>query len=154
MMMNPQTPIEKLPGIGRYFSQKLRRLDIKTVEDLIYHFPFRYDDFSKVEKIQNVIPGEKLSIQGVVWQIKNIRTPKGKFVTTATVADQSGVIETIWFNQPFLTKNIKPGMQISLSGKVEANGNRFRLISPSYEIIRSVNQRSTINDQRLCIPVG
>src|SRR3989338_4484193 len=138
--MDPNLPIKDLPGIGRYYSQKLKRLDIKTVEDLVYHFPFRYDDFSKIETIGNVKEGEKLSIQGIVWQIKNIRTPRGKFVTTATVADQSGTIEVIWFNQPFLTKNIKAGMQISLSGKVDLNSNRLRLISPAYEIIRTSHQ--------------
>src|SRR3989344_284107 len=147
-MMDPQTPIKNLPGIGQHYFNKLKRLEIKIVEDLIYHFPFRYDDFSKIEKIQNVNPGEKLSIQGIVWQIKNIRTPKGKFVTTATVADQSWTIDVIWFNQPFLTKNIKAGMQISLSGKVETKGSRLKLISPSYEIIRSVNRQSTIDNQQ------
>ena len=154
-MMDPQTPIEELPGIGRYFSHKLKRLEIKTVENLIYHFPFRYDDFSKIEKIQNVAPGEKLSVHGVVWQIKNIRTPIGKFVTTATVADQSGAIDIIWFNQPFLTKNIKSGMQISLSGKVEIKGNHLQLISPAYEIIRHSNlkmENSTLHTGRL-VPI-
>src|SRR3989338_3524436 len=144
-MMDPQTPIEELPGIGRYFSHKLKRLEIKTVENLIYHFPFRYDDFSKIENIQNVTPGEKLSVQGIVWQIKNIRTPRGKFVTTATVADQSGTIDVIWFNQPFLTKNIKPGMQISLSGKVQVDNYRLKLVSPSYEIIRSTSYSSSLS---------
>jgi len=143
--MDPQTPIGNLPGIGKYHSQKLKKLEIKTLDNLIYHFPFRYDDFSKIERIQNATPGEKLSVRGIVWQIKNIRTPRGKFVTTATVADQSGVIEIIWFNQPFLTKNIKAGMPISLSGKVEVNGHRLRLVSPSYEIIR--NTSYPVNDE-------
>src|SRR3989344_3900374 len=135
--MDPNLPVEKLSGVGKYYAYKLKRLDTNTVEDLVYHFPFRYDDFSKIETIQNIQDGEKISVAGVVWQIKNITTRRGKFVTLATVADQSGTIEVIWFNQPFLTKIIKAGMQISLAGKVEVEGSKPKLVSPSYEIIKS-----------------
>ncbi len=138
--MDPQTPIKNLPGIGKYYSFKLKKLEIETVEDLIYHFPFRYDDFSEIRGIGEmgkITPGEKISVQGVVWQIKNIRTRFGKYITTATVADQSGVIEVIWFNQPYLTKTIKAGTPISLSGKVEVEGKKVKMLSPQYEILRT-----------------
>ena len=135
--MDPKTPVSQLSGIGKWYSQKLKRLEVKTLEDLIYHFPFRWDDFSTIANINNITPGEKLSIQGIVWKIQNIRTRMGKFVTLATIADQSGTIEVIWFNQPFLTKIIKAGMQISLAGKVEVEGSKPKLVSPSYEIIKS-----------------
>ncbi len=144
--MNPQTKVDHLPGIGSYYAYKLKKLEVETLEDFIYHFPFRYDDFSLVQEIRNVTPGEKLSIRGVVWQIKNIRTRRGKFVTLATVADQSGTIEVIWFNQPYLTKNIKAGTPISLSGKVEMEGSKYKLISPQYEIMR--NQLPVTRDQK------
>src|SRR3989344_4625053 len=134
--MDPQTPIENLPGVGSYFARKLKKLEINTVEDLIYHFPFRYDDFSRISTISNITPGEKISVQGVIWQIRNIRTRSGKFVTVATVADQSATIEVIWFNQPYLTKTLKAGQPVSLSGKIQLDGNRPKLISPSYEILR------------------
>lgn len=148
--MDAQTPVAKLPGIGGYYFYKLKRLEIETVEDLIYHFPFRYDDFSKITEIgeSQIIPGEKLSFQGVVWQIKNIRTRSGKFITSATVADQSGTIEVIWFNQPYLTKTIKAGTPISLSGKVEPEGKKLKMLSPSYEIIRSQNSISELFRQQ------
>ncbi len=134
--MDPQTKVFDLPGVGAFYSLKLKRLGIETVEDLIYHFPFRYDDFSIVEEIRDIVPGEKLSIQGVIWQIKNIRTRFGKFITTAQVADPSGVVDVIWFNQPYLTKSLKAGTPISLSGKVDTSSPRPKLLSPAYEIIR------------------
>src|SRR3990167_9338000 len=142
--MDADTPISQLPGIGKYYFYKLKRLEIKTVEDLIYHLPFRYDDFAKIEKIQSVTPGQKLSIVGIVWQITNIRARSGKFIPRATVADESGTIEVIWFTHPFLTKNIKAGMQISLAGKADLQGSRTILVSPTYEILR----------RRLCTPGG
>src|SRR3989344_2459103 len=143
--MNPDLAISNIPGVGKYFSYKLKKLNVNTVEDLIYHFPFRYDDFSQIKAIENIQTGEVASIQGVIWQIKNVRTRSGKFVTVATVADQSGTVEIIWFNQPYLTQTLKPGMQISLSGKIQFDGSRLKLISPSYEIIREDRQQSTIH---------
>ncbi|MBI2599175.1 ATP-dependent DNA helicase RecG [Candidatus Curtissbacteria bacterium] len=135
--MDPKTKVSDLPGVGAFYKIKLKRLAIETVEDLIYHFPFRWDDFSKVEAIRDITPGGKLSIQGVIWQIKNIRTRFGKFITTAQVADPSGVIDVIWFNQPYLTKTLKAGTPISLSGKVDTTGPRPKLMSPAWEIIRN-----------------
>ncbi len=150
--MNPQTPVDHLPGIGNFFAFRLKKLGIETLEDLIYHFPFRYDDFSQISQIQNIIPGEKLSVQGNVWQIKTIRTRTGKFVTTAVVADQSGVVEAVWFNQPYLTKNIKAGTPVSLSGKAQLDGNKVKLMSPSYEIIR--NQPDTDSSELIVEDLG
>lgn len=144
--MNPNTSVASLPGVGIYYAKKLKKLDIETVEDLVYHFPFRYEDFSQISPIQNLVPGEKISIVGNVWQIKNVRTRTGKFITNATVADESGTIEVIWFNQPYLTKSIKSGTPISLSGKVQLDGYKAKLISPSYEILRS-NQLPVARDQ-------
>lgn len=152
--MDPQTKVEKLPGIGKYYAFKLQKLGIETLEDLIYHFPFRYDDFSQSAQIQNLTPGEKISITGTVWQIKNVRTRTGKFLTNATVADDSGTINVIWFNQPYLTQNIKPGTPISLSGKVEKEGNRCKMLSPQYEIIKTAisSQPQTLHTGRL-VPI-
>ncbi len=135
-MVLGKTPVSEVYSIGPASAARLKKLDIYTVEDLIYHFPFRYDDFSKIEQIANIIPGEKLSIIGNVWQIKNIRTRSGKFITRALVADQTSTVEVIWFNQPYLTKIIKAGTPISLSGKAEVEGRRLKMISPSYELIR------------------
>src|SRR3989344_6692528 len=135
--MDPNVLLQNLPGIGSYYANRLKKLNLITLEDLIYHFPFRYDDFSQIQKIDNLTQGEKITVQGVIWQIKNIRTRTGKFLTNAQVSDESGIIDVIWFNQPYLTKNIKAGSQISLSGKVDIGGPRPKLISPTYEILRS-----------------
>src|SRR3989344_6884892 len=135
--MNPDLPISNIPGIGKYYSYKLKKLNINCVEDLIYHFPFRWDDFSEIKTIENIKANEPVSIQGIIWQIKNVRTRSGKFITVATVADQSGTVEVIWFNQPYLTQTLKAGMQISLSGKIQFEGFHPKLISPSYEILKS-----------------
>ncbi len=135
--MDPNLSVQHLPGIGKQHATRLEKLGIKTLSDLIYHFPFRYDDFSKIHKIDEASQGEVITIQGVVWQIKNVRTRTGKFLTNAQISDESGLLDVIWFNQPYLTKNIRPGTPISLSGKIDKEGPRPKLISPTYEILKS-----------------
>src|SRR3989344_9498883 len=144
--MDPNLSVEVLPGVGNFYSRKLNRLEIKTVNDLIYHFPFRYDDFSTIKTIDLINIDEKITVQGNIWQIKNIRTPRGKFITTAIVADQSGTIEVIWFNQPYLTKILKSGTPVSLSGKIDPKSPKPKLIAPSYEIIRTSQTVSAAPD--------
>ena len=146
--MDGQTKIASLPGVGTFYTSRLKRLGIETLEDLIYHFPFRYDDFSKIEKIRDINPDEKITIEGVVWQIKNVRLRNGKFITNATVADQSGTVDVVWFYQPYLTKSIKAGMPITLSGKAKVESGRVKMLSPQYEIPRSVTSQPVTDNQK------
>lgn len=134
--MTLSTPIEKLYMVGPIYARRLKRLEINTAEDLIHHYPFRYDDYSLISKISLVQPGEKVTIQGQVLSMKNEYTKKGKRLQKAHVNDETGQIEAVWFNQPFLVKNIKPGNKINLSGKVEWFGHKLMLVSPEYEIIK------------------
>lgn len=152
--MQASHSIEKIPGVGTNYAKKLSKLNIQTVEDLIYHFPFRYDDFSQISTIDNLELDKKISIQGVLWQIGNIRTRSGKFLTVATVADQSGTIEVIWFNQPYLTKTLKAGLHISISGKIQLDKGKAKMISPVFEIIKTSNlqKKSTLHTGRL-VPI-
>lgn len=152
--MNPNAKVEYLPGVGDYYRFKLARLGIETLEDLIYHFPFRYDDFTSITQTRDITPGEKLSIIGSVVFIKNIRTRFGKFVTTAQVSDESGSVEVIWFNQSYLTKTLKAGTIVSLSGKAQAKGSKIQLVSPVYEILKSDSliRKETIHTAKL-VPV-
>lgn len=150
--MDGKTPVEKLPGVGKYYDRKLKKLEIVTLEDLIYHFPFRYDDFSSLLPISNLTEGQIVTLQGNIWSIRNLRSRTGRFLTLATLADQTGTIDIVWFNQSYLTKTIKPGTFLSVSGKVQMEGKRPKLISPKFEILRELMQAQTIHTGGL-IPV-
>lgn len=149
--MNLSTPIERLYMIGSVYAKRLGKLEIKTASDLIYHYPFRYEDFSIISKIALVQPGERVTIQGEVLSIKNVYTKYQKRVQKAIVADQTGRIEAIWFNQPFLVKNIHQGVKINLSGKIDWFSSKLVLVSPEYEII-SHQDKEQIHTGRL-VPI-
>ena len=153
--MTLETPVKNLPLIGPAYAKRLKKLEIKTLGDLLYHFPFRYIDYSLVSPIGRVQAGEIVSVRGEVISIKNEYTKWGKKIQKAVIADPSGEIPVVWFNQPFLVRTIIPGQTIGLSGKVDWFGRRLVLVSPEYEIIRGETQdrkRETIHTGRL-VPV-
>lgn len=129
-------PVSQLRGIGPRHLKYLEKLGIQTVKDLLWHFPFRYDDFSNVKSIKELTSGEKVSIVGTIVKI-NLRRSwhKRMFIVEAKVADDTGTINVIWFNQSFLIKTLPIGTTVSLSGLVKQKGKQLLLSSPTYEII-------------------
>ena len=88
------------------YARRLEKLGIKTFEDFLYHVPSRYDNFSLISKINRVQPGEVVTIQGEVLEINNEFTKNFKRLQKAKITDDTGTIEVVWFNQPYLTKVI------------------------------------------------
>jgi len=128
--------ISEIRGIGPRYLKYFEKLGIKTIKDLLWYFPFRYEDFSKIKKINELQPGEKASIKGVVKKIGLRRSlRKRMFIIEALIEDETGEIAAIWFNQPYLKKNIPVGALISLSGKIASKGKKLTISSPAYEII-------------------
>jgi len=122
-----------LPSIGPVYRKRLEKLDINTVESLLLHIPHRYLDFRESVKIFRTKIGDTVTVKGEVASIKNLYTKHGKKFQVALVKDDSGEITVIWFNQPFLVRNIFPGDTLSLSGKIDWFGRKKTLISPEYE---------------------
>ena len=75
-MISLDSPIENLPGVGSKVLERLRNLKIRNIRDLIFHFPFRYDDFSNIKNIADLVVGEKATITAHVLNIANKLTWK------------------------------------------------------------------------------
>ncbi|MFA6105714.1 MAG: ATP-dependent DNA helicase RecG [Patescibacteria group bacterium] len=131
--MNLDTSISSLNKVGKTTSLKLHRLGIFNVQDLLNHFPFRYEDYSRVTEINNLKEGESVTIKGVIELIANRRVRNRRFITEALVNDESGSIRVVWFNQPFLIKNLHSGDQVFLSGTVKRDMLGPQFVSPAYE---------------------
>ncbi len=134
--MNLSTSVEKLPHVGPAYQKRLKKLGIKTVRDILFHFPHRYEDFSNMVPIAKAELGQPLSIQGKILEIKNIRTFRKRMtLTQAIVGDRSGAIKVIWFNQPYLINTLKKGDSLFLAGKITSKASSRYLSSPAYEKI-------------------
>jgi ATP-dependent DNA helicase RecG len=131
--MNLSTPVEEIPRVGPQYQKRLKRMGIKTVGELLFHFPHRYEDFSNMVPIAKVEFGKPFSIQGKILEIKNIRAFKRKMtLTQAVVGDQSGALRVIWFNQPYLTNTLRKGDSVYLAGKITSKAGGKYLSSPAY----------------------
>jgi ATP-dependent DNA helicase RecG len=134
--MTLSTPVTELLGIGPVFQKKLKKLNIKTIRDLLYHFPHRYEDFSNIIPISQAKLNETCCVQGKILGIETSRTWKKRmFLTQAVVQDKSGTIKVVWFNQPYLTKILKKDDLVCLAGKTTLAEDGLYLSNPAYEKI-------------------
>ncbi len=128
------TPIAQIPGIGTVTARRLNKLDLYTVGDLIMHLPFRYEDFSQQLRIADLESGLTANISGTIELIQNKRSPRRRmYLTEALINDGSDSLRILWFNQPFLTKNLHVGDEISLAGRVSEDYGGLVMQSPQYE---------------------
>ncbi len=132
--MNLFTPVSQLNRVGTTAAKRLEWLGVKTAGDLLYYFPFRYEDFRKIVPIKDLREGEAVTVEGKIELIANRRSPRRrKILTEALVSDATGSVRAVWFNQPFLIKNLQVGDPVFLSGTVKTDMLGPELVSPAYE---------------------
>ncbi len=131
--------IEQLKSVGPRNLPRLAKLGIKTVKDLLWHFPVHYDDYSHVVSISDIEPGQKVNVQGEILKMSNrIIFPKRMSITNALVGDETGAVKVVWFNQPFIANSLKEGTLVSLAGKANLDKHGLYLSSPTYEKIQDI----------------
>lgn len=139
--MNLDTSIKEISGIGKAIGSRLKKINIIKVSDIIFHFPFRYEDFTETTAIKNVIADTEVNIIAYVELIQNKRSrAKRMSIIEALVSDGTGEIKVVWFNQPFIVRNLKIGDKVSLSGKIKNNFGENTMMSPSYEKVFDGNR--------------
>jgi ATP-dependent DNA helicase RecG len=133
------TPIQFAKGVGPRRARLLEKLGIENVEDAFWFVPWRYDDRLEVLPIGNLLPGMKVTIKGLVERCRiNTTSRRRLVVVTITVRDETGVIECVFFNQPYLEKNFVEGIALLLTGTVAPNPRgspRLVMRGPQYEIL-------------------
>ncbi len=132
--MNLNTSVSEINKIGATTAKRLRLLGIETTEDLLFYFPFRYEDFSKSTPIKSLVINQSANIKGTIELIQNKRSPRKRMnITEALISDETGSLKVVWFNQPFITKNLKAGDVVSISGRTESDYTGIIMKSPEYE---------------------
>lgn len=127
-------PITVLQGIGPRNAQTLSRLGIFTLRDMLYHFPRRYDDYTRLKSINRLKYGEEVTVIGTVNDISTRQIRGGKqSIVEATITDGSGSLRITWFNQQWIAKRLSNGVQIVLSGKIDQYLGRLVMNSPEWE---------------------
>ncbi len=145
-MLTLASPLADLKGAGKTTVARLKKLGLDTVQDLIFYFPFRYDRFESVSEIGSLQDGQEVHLIGQIDLINNRRSAKRRMnLTEALIQDDSGILKVVWFNQPFITKNLQVGDFVSLAGRVSEQYGGLCLTSPAYEKIPGYESGDTAN---------
>jgi ATP-dependent DNA helicase RecG len=95
-MLKLTDKLNNLQGVGPYYEARLKNLGIVTIKDLIFYFPFRYQDFTNIKSIQDLEPNEQATIIASIIKIKSCRTfRKHMLLTNATAQDETGTVDIV-----------------------------------------------------------
>lgn len=147
--MNLATSLESVKGVGPKTAEQLRRSGLETVGDIIRFLPRKHEDFSEVTPIAEIKPGKR-TIKARVEAVSERRVRRGMSVVTATLIDDSGKLQAVWFNQPYRTTQLQPkkstipqnsrlqertlkNEEFYFSGEFGFRYNRYQLTNPSVE---------------------
>jgi ATP-dependent DNA helicase RecG len=144
-----KAPVTAIPGVGATQAERLGKLGVETVRDLLYTFPREHRDYSKLQKIRDLPFNEVSTVLGLIWEVETKRTSGGRTRTVARVSDETGAIRVSWFNQPYLQKQLPRGAYIVVTGVKQRFGNAVEFSAKSHEL---PEQGDLINTGRL-VPV-
>jgi ATP-dependent DNA helicase RecG len=145
--------LQYLKGVGPRRAADFERAGLATVEDLLYRFPIRYEDRSRLQTIASLKPGQTGSIAARILSchLRSTRRPGFK-IFEALVADETGTLRVTWLNQAFLRDVFARGQHVVLYGPVEMRaGSSLQLTNPQYEILDD-EEGETIHTGRI-VPI-
>ncbi|MFC2019532.1 ATP-dependent DNA helicase RecG [Chloroflexota bacterium] len=125
-------PVTAVKGVSVSLAAKFAKLGVSTVRDLLYFFPNRHLDYSQRKSISQLTAGEEQTVIANIWQTQEVR-PGGRRSTEAIVGDETGNIRVVWFNNPYLVRQLKVNMRVVLSGRVALFNGRYVFESPEWE---------------------
>lgn len=130
--MSFSTPLSKIKGVGPKSAEQFADAGLHTVGDLIEFLPRRHEDFSDTVAIADISPGKK-TIRARCEKVATRPVRRGLRITTATLVDDSGKLQAVWFNQPYRATQLAGTEEFFFSGDFEFNYNKYQLTNPSVE---------------------
>jgi ATP-dependent DNA helicase RecG len=114
--------VETLPGVGPVVAKRLAKLGLRTIRDLLEHRPHRYEAAAEEVRIADLLAGEEeVAIAGEVVSTSVRRPSRRLSIVRSQIADESGRITAIWFNQVWLKDKLRPGTRVRLRGQLRRN---------------------------------
>ncbi len=127
-------PLSEILKLTKPQIAAFKKLNLLTARDLLFNLPYRYLDFSKTAKINQLRAGENFSIQVKIKSINSRFSFKSRMsLAEAVVSDDTGSLKVTWFNQSYLAQSLKAGDEIFLAGQPNFYKNTLQLTNPIYE---------------------
>ncbi len=130
---NLDQSVLSIKGIGDSSLEKLAKLNIKTLRDLIRFLPRKYLDYSNPKKIIEIKEKKTVSFIATIDNFKSFYTKTGKLISQAQATDDTGTITLIWFNNPYIKRLLTPQLQYTVAGTSSTFAGKLCLISPTIE---------------------
>ena len=130
-----QAPVATLGRIQQVTVDRLARVGVTSVEDMLWYFPTRHVDFTNVKPIAELFVGQAATVIGTIQKSRVAFMGKGRRSTEIVVKDASGSLRVLWFNQAYLAKQMPEGARIGLAGNVTAYRGKPQLTSPEWELL-------------------
>jgi ATP-dependent DNA helicase RecG len=134
MMIKSTDSITNITGVGPALDIALKKSGLTIVEDLIYYFPRKWEDLSHISPISEVRDGDKVTIKATLTSAKTFRSARrGMSVTQGSAMDDTGIIDLVWFNQPYLKTSLQIDNEYFLTGSAKRGQKGLQLMSPTVE---------------------
>ncbi len=136
-MLELSTPIKYVKRVGERVAEALAKRGVETVEDLLYHLPFRYEDRLNPLPISGLTAGAMASVIGEVRGTVLLRT-RSMPLFEMTVGQGLSTVKCMWFHGEYLRDKFRVGQIVALYGRVEASrssAGKFKMIQPQFEIL-------------------
>lgn len=120
-------------GVGSKRAALFEKLGIHTIEDLLTYLPRRLEDRSHFKQIGELTQGDEVCVRARLLAVDQIRIRAQMTIVKAALEDDTGLLYAVWFNQPWLAKQLPQGEKIDLYGKVEQHYRELQMRSPVWE---------------------
>jgi len=143
------TPVKFVKRVGDRIAEGLAKRGVETVEDLLYHLPFRYEDRLNPRPMAELVAGTMASVIGEVRGAALLKTRSGP-IFEMTLGQGLGTVKCMWFHGTYLQNRFHAGQMVAVYGKLEpsrsamaaaaivgqgASSGRFKMIQPQFEIL-------------------
>jgi len=157
MGLQLDSPMRFVPGVGPARARYLAEKGIHTVEDLLYYFPFRYENRITFTPIKELRPGVTTCVQAEVATAGLVRFARSRLrIFHLAASDNTGILYAKWFHADYLQRLFKPGQRLVLYGKVEEDPYRpgqLQMIQPQHEILSSAREPGDSTETGRIVPI-
>lgn len=122
-----------IKGIGEKRAEKLKKLHIETVEDLLFHFPARYEDRSQIKPLEEIANDERACSYGTIVNFEKTTPKRNMTIIKIVVKQGSSAAYLTTFNNPYIMDKFAVGDKISFYGKAKRVFNRLEFNAPEIE---------------------
>lgn len=128
--MKESDSIRTIKGVGEKAEQNFHKLNIWSVGDLLHHYPREYDEFGGLVPIGQVEEGKVVAVEGILRVKPTLRRTSRLTILSTVLEDSSGTISVVWFNMPFLARQLKMGTRYIMRGRIARKNGRLTLEQP------------------------